>query len=163
MARTFAFPQGAGLLGPGTDGLLRTVLIDAFDPGTEPAKVLLTRSHLEELLGDDVHERTFDQLGASLRVVETLEDAIEHLEERALWEVTGESAKLLPRLWLAAPGADADVVYRTLASLDIVGLFKDAWPYGPTYLIDADGPRQLTSRISLSSAAEAISKLSAAR
>jgi hypothetical protein len=165
LARTFAYPQGTGLLGPGTDGLLRTVLVDAFDPDTESAEVLITRSHLEVLFGEDVHRVTFDRLGSSLRLFETLEDAIEHLEERALWEVTGESAKPVPTLWLATPGPDADVVHRTLtalAGLDIVALFKGPWPYGPTHLIDADGPRQLPSQTDLLPVHEAISRLSAA-
>lgn len=166
LARTFAYPQGTGLLGPGTDGLLRTALVDAFDPGTESAEVLITRSHLGELFDEEVPHMPLDQLGSSLHLVETLEDAIEHLEERALSEVTGAPAIPLPTLWLAVPGPDADVVDRTLTALvglDIVALFKGAWAYGPTHLIDADGPRRLPSHIKLSSAHEAISKLDAAR
>ncbi|MFF0522305.1 hypothetical protein ACFYTC_26635 [Actinomadura nitritigenes] len=165
LARTFTYPQGTGLLGPGTDGLLRTVFVDAFTLGTESAEVLVTRSHLEELFDEDLHQTPFDRLRPSLHLVETLEDAIEHLEERALWDVTGESAKPQPTLWLAIPGPDADVVHRTLTALtelDIIALFEGPWPYGPTHLIDADGPRQLPSRTTLLPVHEAISRLSAA-
>ncbi|MEU9019396.1 hypothetical protein [Actinomadura sp. NPDC048394] len=166
LARAFTYPQGTGLLGPGTDGLLRAALVDAFTRDTESAEVLITHTLLEDLLGEDAHQVTFGQLGSSLRLVEALEDAIEHLEERALWEVTGQSAKPLPTLWLAVPGPDSDVVHRTLttlAGLDIVALFKGPWPYGPTHLIDADGPRQFPALTSLLSGHEAINRLSAAR
>ncbi|QKG20132.1 response regulator receiver/SARP domain-containing protein [Actinomadura verrucosospora] len=166
MARAFGHPQGVGLLGPGTDSLLRTLLVDALADRARPraTEVILTRAELERLFPEDIDQFPAEHYDSELHVTATLEDAIERLEDRAASWNTHEAATRPPILWLAAPGEDADVVHDTLCSLDgadIIAIFRGAWPYGPTHLVDADGPRQVPNQLELLSASEAIGKLTA--
>ncbi|MER6808141.1 hypothetical protein ABT299_02570 [Spirillospora sp. NPDC000708] len=164
MARAFGHPQGVGLLGPGTDGLLRTLFVDAVVDRSRTTEVVLTHTDLERLFPEDIDQFLVEHYDSGLNVTATLEDAIERLEDRAANWNSHETATRSPILWLAAPGEDADVVHDTLCSLDgadIIAIFRGAWPYGPTHLVDADGPRQVPSQLELLSASEAIGKLTA--
>jgi hypothetical protein len=161
MARAFNHSQGAGLLGPGTDGLLRTLLIDALINQAEPANVILTRTDLERLFHEDLDRLPLECFGAGLHVTATLEDAIEFLEQ---WAGINGCRTLFPMLWIATPHKDADVVHNTLTALDgvdIVALLNGSWPYGPTYLIEPDGPRPVPNKINLLSAEQALGQLQA--
>ncbi|TDC91987.1 hypothetical protein [Actinomadura sp. 7K507] len=144
LARAFSHPQGAGVIGPGAQRLLRSVLVDALTARTQRCEVVIARDDLERLLGA-ASSRLPSRFASVLHVTGTLEDAIEHLESRPRHISATGPEKQFPILWLATPGADADVVHQTLESqpaTDLVTLFNGPWPYGPTHFIDTDGPRR---------------------
>lgn len=143
LARAFSHPQGAGVIGPGAQRLLRTALVDALARGAEGCDVVIARPDLERLLG-----ATFLQvplhLAPVVHITDTLEDAIEHLESRASATTAAGMVEQPPVLWLATPGDDADVVHQTLEgqpSTEIIALFNGPWPYGPTHFVTPDGPQ----------------------
>lgn len=145
LARAFSHPQGAGVIGPGAQRLLRTVLVDALTHNTEGCGVVIARPDLEGLLGT-ASFRLSARYASVLHITGTLEDAIEHLESMPPRVTTAGLVEPIPTLWLATPGSDADVVHQTLenqVAADLVTLFMGPWPYGPTHFIEVDGPRRL--------------------
>lgn len=145
LARAFSHPQGAGVIGPGAQRLLRTVLVDALTRSTEGSSVVIARPDLERLLGTAT-SWLLASFTSVLHFTDTLEDTIEHLESRPQSITTAGPMEQRPILWLATPGADSDVVHQTLEnqpSTDLITLFHGPWPYGPTHFIDHDGPRRL--------------------
>lgn len=148
LARAFSHPQGAGVIGPGAQRLLRTMLVDGLTGSADRCEVVIARADLERLLGA-ASSRLPSRFASVLHVPDTLEDAIEHLECRAPGIIAAVPEEQVPVLWLATPGADADVVHQTLESqsaIDLVTLFNGPWPYGPTHFIDTDGPRRPPDR-----------------
>ncbi|NKZ03263.1 hypothetical protein [Actinomadura latina] len=162
LAQSFMYPGGAGMIGPGAERLLRTVLVDALTNGSERLNVVIALSDLEQLLGD-TSSLPSGRFASALHVAETLEDTIEHLESRHPRLGIAGTTPRPATLWLATPGPDADVVHQTLEHLptaSIIALFKGPWPYGPTHLIDTDGPRQLPARdLTLVSRNQAVASL----
>ncbi|MFD0692453.1 hypothetical protein [Actinomadura fibrosa] len=145
LARSYGHAQGTGVIGPGAQRLLRTMLVNALTPSTERCDVVVTRFYLERLLGAE-SARLSPRFAPTLGVTETFEDAIEHLERRPSYGTTNGRFNQRPVLWLATPGADADVVTQALenrSAIDLIALFNGPWPYGPTQFIDHDGPRRL--------------------
>lgn len=162
LAQSFMHPGGAGIIGPGAERLLRTVLVDALTNGAERLEVVIALPDLEQLLGD-ASSLPSSRFASALHVTETLEDAIEHLESRHPRISLAETTRRPATLWLATPGPDADVVHQTLERLPtagIIALFQGPWPYGPTHLIDTDGPRRLPTRdLNLLSRNQAVARL----
>jgi hypothetical protein len=161
LASAYSRPDGAGPIGPGADSLLRAVLVQALT-SPDPVEVLMTKHDLQRLFGERADRVPRDRLHDRLRVTDSLEDSVEYVEERAAGVSGG-----LPILWMVTPGADADVVRRALEGCParlLTGLFRGPWPYGPTYLIEQDGPRPRTRRrpIRLLSPKQAVATLQAA-
>ncbi|URM97416.1 hypothetical protein LUW76_25370 [Actinomadura madurae] len=161
LAHAFSYPKGAGLIGPGAKPLLRAILVDAMTRRDRAIEVIVAESDLDELLGG-VPRELLTAPGSVLHVSQTLEDTIERLES----STTGTAEQPLT-LWVATPGADADVIHQTLearSESSLIGLLNGPWPYGPTHYIDVDGPRQLpTQELKLLSCAQAIAVLQAHR
>lgn len=148
LARVFSHPEGAGVIGPGAQHLLRAMLVDALVDGPEQINVIIAQPDLEQLLGDTSLVPP-ELLASTLHMSETLEDTIEHLENTHRRTGADDSSERPPILWLASPGPDADVVHQTtknLAASNLIAFVHGPWPYGPTHLIDMDGPRQLPTR-----------------
>ncbi len=133
--------------------------------------VIATGHDLRCLFGDAFDDTLAESLAPRLHVAETLEEATERLEFeadviRALDVNDRPSFTVSTVLWFAAPGPDADVVHDTLQSwpgTGLIPLIAGPWPYGPTYLIDADGPRPLPRRsIDLLTAQQATTELQVA-
>lgn len=144
LARAFSHPQGAGVIGPGAQRLLRSVLVDALTGGTSGCDVVIARTDLERLLGA-ASVGLSSRFASVLHITGTLEEAIEHLESRPPRTATAGPEEQAPVLWLATPGVDADVVHQSLEgqrATDLITLFNGPWPYGPTHFIDTDGPRR---------------------
>ncbi|MBA9007252.1 hypothetical protein [Thermomonospora cellulosilytica] len=161
----FHHPDGAGVIGPGTDGLLRTALVQALASRTVPTRVITTRPDLERLFPIKLDSALLEALAPGLHAAETLEEAIEHLESRSGLPNPGSAstAQSTRTLWLVTPGSDADVVHQTIrrcSGINLTGLFAGPWPYGPTHVIDIDSPRQPLHRpITLLSPEQAITAL----
>ncbi|WP_198679180.1 hypothetical protein [Thermomonospora amylolytica] len=158
----FHHPDGTGVIGAGTDGLLRTALVQALTSRTAPTQVITTRPELERLFPIKPDSTLLEALTPALHAAETLEEAIEHLESRSDLPSPGSAstAQSTRTLWLVTPGSDADVVHQTIqrcSGINLTGLFAGPWPYGPTHVIDIDGPRQpLHQPITLLSPEQAI-------
>lgn len=168
LAHIFGHPQGAGVIGPGADGLLRAALVEALTSGHGHIRVITTQADLDRLLRSTRGRRAALPPGLCLHVVETLEDAIEHLEAESGPQPhdAPPSTNAPHAIWIATPGADADVVHQTLQQQGtrLTALLYGPWPYGPTHLIETDGPRlPLRWPISLMSAEVAAAKLQATR
>ncbi|RAY15017.1 hypothetical protein DPM19_09710 [Actinomadura craniellae] len=161
LADDYGHPHGAGAIGPGADGLLRAVLVEALTTAPGPVEVLITHHDLEHLFGEMTDRVPLERFHNSLRVTDTLENAVEHVEERA----NGTERQKTPILWMATPGADADVVHQTLESCPaalLTALFKGPWPYGPTHVIEENGPRPRPHQpVSLLSPRQAVARLHA--
>lgn len=167
LAKAFTHPEGAGVIGPGAEHLLRTVLVDALVDGPERLNVVITLPDLEQLLGN-VLSLSSELFASAVHVTETLEEAIEHLESKDPQTSDGAGATLhSPTLWLASPGQDADVVHQTLRNLptaSFITLFQGPWPYGPTHFVDMTGPRRLpTHNVDLLSRNQAVARLHVVR
>lgn len=164
LARAFSHPQGAGVIGPGAQRLLRSALVDALTRSTNGCDVIIARSDLVRLLGTAAIDLA-SRFASVLHVTGTLEEAIEHLESRLPSIAATEPEDQSPVLWLATPGVDADVVHQVMDSqlaADLIALFNGPWPYGPTHFIDTDGPRRPpTHDLQLLSRDKAIAKLRA--
>lgn len=164
LACAFSHPLGAGVIGPGAQRLLRTVLVDALTRTTEGCALVIARPDLERLLGT-ASSPLSSRFASVLHVTDTLEDAIEHLENRPPRITAAGLAELMPSLWLATPGPDADVVHQTLENqpaANLITLFNGPWPYGPTHFIDLDGPRRPPDhRLHMLTRDQAIAKLQA--
>ncbi|KAB2388660.1 hypothetical protein [Actinomadura montaniterrae] len=162
LVRAFSHPEGSGVIGPGTQHLLRAMLVDALVDGLEQIDVVIAQPDLEQLLGDTSSVPP-ELLASTLHMFETLEDTIEHLENTHRRAGADEVSERPPILWLASPGPDADVVHQTLKNLatnNLIALVHGPWPYGPTHLIDMDGPRQLpTQNIRMLSRNQAAARL----
>ncbi|OLT31858.1 hypothetical protein BJF79_08675 [Actinomadura sp. CNU-125] len=95
-------------------------------------------------------------------MTDTLEDAIEYVEKTIATELRLVLERA-PTLWMATPGSDSDVVRQVLegaAEGGVTGLFKGPWPYGPTYVIEEDGPRpRPRQRVRLLSARQSVARL----
>jgi hypothetical protein len=145
----FAYPQGAGFIGPGADALLRTALTEALV--RRRAHVLLTRSDLDRLFGPGLDRAFLTRLSPCLTVVSALEDAVLCMER----PVRGLGHETVA-LWFVTPGPDVDVVHQAVRRWpagSLATFSSSPWPYGPTYLVDTDGshcrtcgPRRLLSR-----------------
>ncbi|TDD69372.1 hypothetical protein [Actinomadura rubrisoli] len=164
LASAFRHPQGTGFIGPGADGLLRSAFTEALTSKTGVSWILAAKSDLRRLFDDAFDDALREHWSPRLRVVDTLEDAIEHLDfeadiARAL--NTNATDALLPVLWFTTSGPDTDVIHQTLQNWpDIIALIAGGWPHGPTHLIEADGPRPLPRRpIDLLSPQQAIASL----
>ncbi|MFG2245764.1 hypothetical protein [Spirillospora sp. NPDC048823] len=165
LARAFSHPMGAGVIGPGAQRLLRTVLVDTLTRSTAHCDVVIVRPDLERLLGA-ASSRLLSRLTSGLHITDTLEDAIEHLESRPPRIDAAGRVEQSPVLWLATPGADADVVHQTLEAQppgELIALFNGPWPYGPTHFIDIDGPRRLPDGLTLLTRDQAITTLGVLR
>lgn len=167
-ARSFGHPDGVGFIGPGADALLRGVLTEALASKSEVAQVITTRADVGRLFGDAFDESVTDVHASRLRIMDNLEDAIEHLELEAEMNQMISATSTLPIdapaiVWLATPGPDADVVHETLRhwpDSSLIAFMSGPWPYGATHLIEETGPRPLpSSPISLPSREEAITHL----
>ncbi|WP_026405400.1 hypothetical protein [Actinomadura rifamycini] len=152
-------------------GLLRAALTEVLTDKVGISWVIATGHELGRLFGDAFDDTLAESLAPRLHAVETLEEAAERLEFeadviRALDVNDRPSFTVSTVLWFAAPGPDADVVHDTLQSwpgTGLVPLLASPWPYGPTYLIDADGPRPLPRRsINLLTAQQATTEIHAA-
>ena len=160
-ASDFSHPDGAGAIGPGADSLLRAAMIEALTAPTRSIEVLTTQQDLERLFGDMIAHVPRERLAHSLRVASSLEDSVTYVEEQA--EHAPERQRIL---WVATPGTDADVIHRALTSCHagVTALFRGPWPYGPTHLIEHDGPRPRTQHpVRLLSPKQAVARLHAPR
>ncbi|MFD0857344.1 hypothetical protein ACFQ07_34390 [Actinomadura adrarensis] len=165
LSADYSHPHGAGVIGAGADGLLRAVLVEALTARPGSIEVLMPQDDLLRLFGDLAHRVPREQLDEVLRVADSLEDTIEYVEEAASAGL-GSALKGQQILWIATPRADADVVYRTLQGCSgtaVTGLFNGLWPYGPTHVVEEDGPRPRPQRpVRLVTAPQAIVRLDAA-
>ncbi|MEU8803269.1 hypothetical protein [Spirillospora sp. NPDC048819] len=151
LAHAFGGPEGAGLIGPGADGLLRAAFTEALTHATGARQVITTKPDLDRLFAGAFDEPLIDNFAPRLHAAETLEDAIEYIEledciSTAIDTNDASSAESPVYVWFATPGPDADVVHETLQrwhGTNLIALMSGAWPYGPTHFIDADGPRRL--------------------
>ncbi|MFI0350946.1 hypothetical protein [Actinomadura sp. 9N407] len=163
LADDYSHPYGAGVIGPGADGLLRAVLVEALTVAPGSVEVLTTGHDLEHLFGEMVGRVPYERLRGILHVAGTVEETVEHVEDRVLGVELRFDLGRKPMLWTATPGADADVVHRTLNSCPaglLTGLFSGPWPYGPTHLIEANGPRPRPRRpVRLLSPQQAVARL----
>ncbi|MFF4235950.1 hypothetical protein ACFYYL_08820 [Actinomadura geliboluensis] len=169
LARAFGHPDGVGFIGQGADALLRGVLTEALASKSDVEQVITTHADLVRLFGEAFDESVTSVHAPRLRIMESLEDAIEHLElEAEMTEmIRPTSTPALDRpviVWLVTPGPDADVVHEALRHWpdnSLLSLISGPWAYGPTHLIEATGPRPLpSSPIPLPSPREAIKRLS---
>ncbi|MDL4813204.1 hypothetical protein [Actinomadura opuntiae] len=150
LARTFGHAEGAGFIGPGAHDLLRAILTEALTTKTGVSWVIATKHDLQSLGTDAFDDATLDRFSSRLLVTETLEDTIERLEfeadvTRAL-DINKPLTTEASLLWFSSPGPDADVVHQTLdhwPGTSLTALIAGPWPYGPTHLIETDGPRPL--------------------
>ncbi|QFG22901.1 hypothetical protein [Actinomadura sp. WMMB 499] len=170
LALAFGHPHGAGFIGAGADGLLRAALTEALTSKLGVSWVIATERDLRSLFDDAFNDALADQLVPRLHVAETLEDIVERLEFeadviRALSVNDRPALTASTVLWFTAPGPDGDVVHEAMQSwpgTGLVPLIAGPWPYGPTYLVDSDGPRPLPRRpINLLTAQQATTKLQA--
>ncbi|WUH97734.1 hypothetical protein OHR68_30045 [Spirillospora sp. NBC_00431] len=167
LARVFGHAQGAGFIGPGADGLLRAILTEALTSKIGVSWIIATRHDLNALWANTLDGTLLTKYSARLHVTEALEDAIEHLEfeANAIAALSIDHRPLTNSsvLWLTSPGPDTDVVHQTLQHWpgnNLIALIAGAWPYGPTHLIDHDGPRALPRQpIKLLTAQQAASEL----
>ncbi|TDC87633.1 hypothetical protein [Actinomadura sp. 7K507] len=151
LAHAFGGPEGAGLIGPGADGLLRATFTEALTHATSATQVITTKPDLDRLFVGAFDEPLIDSFGPHLHAAETLEDAIEHIELQDRISTTINTNDDPPVespsfTWFATPGLDADVVHETLQrwhGANLIAIMSGAWPYGPTHFIDTDGPRPL--------------------
>ncbi|WP_165495464.1 hypothetical protein [Actinomadura roseirufa] len=159
MARIYSHPQGAGLIGADADGLLRATIVDALTTAGSRIEVVVPRADLDHLFGPALRNAQLQNLHPALHPTKTLEDSIEYLEGRE-GSTTAEHTSFL---WIASPGNDADVVHQALQHHpddNLIALFRGAWPYGPTHLIDKNRSGPLYgSQIELLSPGRAIAKL----
>ncbi|WP_021591205.1 hypothetical protein [Actinomadura welshii] len=169
LARAFAHPDGVGFIGPGADALLRGVFTEALASKTDVAQVITTHADLDRLFGEAINKSVTRIHAPRLRIMGSLEEAIEHLELEAETTemISATSAPLLDVpavVWLATPGPDADVVQEVLRRWpdnSLIALLAGPWPYGPNHLIEETGPRPLPDGpIPLPSPQEAIKQLS---
>lgn len=169
LARTFGHPDGAGFIGPGADALLRGIFTEALASKADVEQIITTHTDLDRLFGDAFDECLANAHAPRLSIMESLEDAIEHLELQTemtkMISTTSASSMDAPAIvWLATPGPDADVVHETLRHRpdeNLLALLSGPWPYGPTHLIEETGPRPLpNSPLLLPSPQEAIKRLS---
>ncbi|MEV5830494.1 hypothetical protein AB0L25_33500 [Spirillospora sp. NPDC052242] len=171
LALAFGLPRGAGFIGDGADGLLRAALTEALTGKVGVSWIIATGHDLRCLFGDAFDDTLVESLAPRLHVVDTLEEAAERLEFeadviRALDVNDRPSFTVSTVLWFTVPGPDTDVVHDTLQNwpgTGLVPLIAGHWPYGPTHLIDSDGPRPLPHRpINLLTAQQATTELQAA-
>jgi hypothetical protein len=144
------------------------VLTEALASKSEVAQVITTRADVGRLFGDAFDESVTGVHASRLRIMDSLEDVIEHLELEAEMNqmISADSTPPIDApaiLWLATPGPDADVVHDALRHWPdsrLIAFMYGPWPYGATHLIEETGPRPLPSdRISLPSREEAIKRL----
>ena len=83
LARAFGHPDGVGFIGPGADALLRGIFTEALTSNSEVAQVITTHADLSRLFGDAFSESVINAHVPLLRIMPSLEDAIEHLELEA--------------------------------------------------------------------------------
>ncbi|MFA1551797.1 hypothetical protein [Actinomadura chokoriensis] len=168
LARAFGHPDGAGFIGPGADALLRGMFTEALVSKSDVAQVITTRADLYRLFGEAFDESVTSAHATRLCIMESLEDAIEHLELEAEMTKMINVANVLPlvlpaTIWLTTPGPDSDVVHQALRhwpDSSVLALISGPWPYGPTHLIEETGPRPLPSGpLPLPSPQEAIDQL----
>ncbi|MFI0486784.1 hypothetical protein [Actinomadura sp. 9N215] len=167
LARVFGHPQGAGFIGPGADGLLRTILTQALTSKIGVSWIIATRHDLNALWADALNDTVLTRFSARLHLAESLEDVIERLEFEAD-AIAALSIDHRPPtnpaiLWLTSPGPDADVVHQTLQHWpndNLIALIAGGWPHGPTHLIGHDGPQAFPPRpINLLTAHQAAKQL----
>ncbi|TDC17246.1 hypothetical protein [Actinomadura bangladeshensis] len=172
LARAFGHPDGAGFIGPGADALLRGLFTEALASQSEVAQVITTRTDLDRLFGDAFDESSASAHAPRLHIMDSLEDAIEHLELEAemvkmISASSAASSNAPAFVWLATPGPDADVVHETLRhwpDKNLLALLSGPWPYGPTHLIEQTGPRpRPNSPLPLPTPQEAIKRLTTGR
>lgn len=154
LAHAFRHSQGTGFIGAGAYGFLRAAFTEALTSRIGVSWVLATRGDLERLFDGALDDALLDVLAPRLHVAETLESAVERLEFEAdiasALSVRSDAGALTSTvLWITMPGRHSDVVHEALAHWpndNLVVLAAGPWPYGPTYVIEADGPRPLPRR-----------------
>jgi hypothetical protein len=162
----FGAPQGAGLAGPGAEGLERATLVEAITSHAAISQVVIEYADLYRLLGGAIANDLQQALGTRLYLAEALEDAVEHIESNTAPSNRAETqtTETPPLAWFAAPRQHSDVVHHVLQTQrtpSLIALICGPWAYGPTHLIEADGPWRPPRRtIELLSAQEAVTRLS---
>ncbi|MEV5831570.1 hypothetical protein AB0L25_39015 [Spirillospora sp. NPDC052242] len=154
LAHAFAHPQGTGFIGAGAHGFLRAAFTEALTSKIGVSWVLTTGDTLERLFDGTLDDELLRALSSRLHVAETLENAVERLEFEAdvtsALRVRSDAGTLASTvLWIATPGPHSDVVHDAITHwpADNLVVFADGpWPYGPTYLIENNGPRPLPRR-----------------
>lgn len=124
---------GVGVVGPGAEGFMRAALVELLTRAER--KVVLSRTELNRLFEGSLSADLLDALSPRLHVCDLPEDAITYLELKLLREA-GRT------YWIAAPGADDDIVLPLLrreAGHRLRGLLFGEWQHGPTTVINADG------------------------
>ncbi|MDL4770692.1 hypothetical protein [Actinomadura xylanilytica] len=125
--------------------------------------MITTETDLDRLFAGELDHKLIGPLTSRLQTAASLEEAIEHLEHLARTASTHHTAEDPTIIWLAAPGEDADVVHETIRlwpSDRLTTLLAGPWPYGPTHVVEADGPRPLLRcPINMLSVRQAISVL----
>ncbi|MEV4676612.1 hypothetical protein ACGFJT_44180 [Actinomadura geliboluensis] len=168
LARSLGHPDGVGFIGPGADALLRAVFVEALTIDNEVDQVIATKTDLDRLFTGVFDQSLINAHSPRLRIVDSLEDAVQHLEAEAevakMISATSDPTKEIPAIvWFTAPGPDADVVHATLrhwADPSLLALISGPWPYGPTQLIEETGPRPVPSTpLPLPSPQKAIERL----
>ncbi|WP_433326848.1 hypothetical protein [Spirillospora sp. CA-294931] len=142
---------GLGVIGPGTGGFLRAVLVELVTGDDPDATVVLSRDELRRLFDDKADEALIKSLGPRLQVCERLTDAARHLElemlmdeaQRANPDLSPARGTGLPTAyWISAPGPDGDAVLPVLrqgAAHRLSGLVFGEWPHGRTCTVDESG------------------------
>lgn len=167
LIKLFGAPQGAGLVGPGAEDFERAAFVEAIACTTGVAQVIIEYADLYRLFGGAAARDLEEALESRIYSAEALEDAIEHIESRTdpiPIGSAGAKPDQAPTLaWFATPRQDADVVHHTLQAQrnpNLIALISGPWAYGPTHLIEADGPWKPPRRsIELLSPQQAVAKL----
>ncbi|GAA2613823.1 hypothetical protein SMC26_23870 [Actinomadura fulvescens] len=125
-------PVHSGILGAYANDWLRVAFVEALVSDERLPDIVTTRRDLDVMFCGRASDAFLDDFNERLRVFECLEDAIEHLETRAVAVRSGQPGPTT--VWFATPGNDADVVNQTIefwAGLDMIALLRGPWPYGP--------------------------------
>ena len=110
LARAFSHPQGAGVIGPGAQRLLRTLLVGTLSHSAKGCNVVTTWNACSAPRPPGWPHAS----APSCTSPAPPEEAIEHLESRPPRISATGRVEQIPILWLATPGPDADVVHQTL-------------------------------------------------
>ncbi|GII56049.1 hypothetical protein Pth03_44380 [Planotetraspora thailandica] len=135
--------HGMGLVGPGSDGVARAMVLELLAGRDFTARVLLPRDDAVRLFGEEaMYAET-----RGLVVLDTLQEVVTELEVEIVRRTGQRMGAGVPdgQPWLfvvASPGAAAERLHRIIqGGVEdlILGAFLGDWPYGITCTVDDTG------------------------
>lgn len=130
--------------------LLAHLLLD--DPGRP--RVLIDRYELGRLFERRLDGIAWEAFSPRLKVCDSLEGAIEHLEAEMTETDAGLDGESSCTCWFTTPGADSDVVFQALQRApnhQLIGLVFGPWPHGSAVYalgnVMRPGGRQLSEEL----------------